>query len=83
MVKEVYVDQKPRQVHTERGDIYVERTFRSKEEASAEGYYYSFRSSELGKDLFSKTLDDRGLRHSFAIVESSEYGAPALYDGKM
>ncbi len=62
-------DQKPRQVHTERGDIYVERTFRSKEEASAEGYYYSFRSSELGKDLFSKTLDDRGLRHSFAIVE--------------
>lgn len=64
-------DKKSKQLHTERGLICIERAFKSKEEASAEGYSYSFYSSELDKALFSKPLDDRGLYHSFAIVETA------------
>ncbi len=57
------------QVHTERGIIWVEAAYQSKERAEMDGYTYAFHSVELGKDVYSKCLDDRGLRHTFAVIE--------------
>ncbi len=56
------------QVQTERGLVYISKVFDTKEEAVANGYSYSFTSSELNADLYGKCLDDRGLRHEFACV---------------
>ena len=57
------------QVQTERGLLHVAETFDTPEQAKDAGYSYAFHSSQIGKDLYSKCLDDRGLRHSFSIVE--------------
>lgn len=57
------------QVQTERGLIYVEAAYQSEERAAMDGYSYAFHSKELGKDVWSKCLDDRGLRHTFAVIE--------------
>ena len=57
------------QIHTERGLICVEASYQSAERAQMDGYSYAFHSEELGCDLYSKCLDDRGLRHTFATIE--------------
>ena len=56
------------QVQTERGLLYVEAEYQSKERARMDGYDFAFHSSKLGADLYSKSLDDRGLKHSFAVI---------------
>lgn len=56
------------QVNTERGLIWVEAEYQSAERAQMDGYSYAFHSKELGKDVYSKCLDDRGLRHTFAVI---------------
>lgn len=57
----------PRQIQTERGLVYVERTFQTVEEAMEAGYAYSF-SSDIGK-LYSRITSDDGLCRAFAIVK--------------
>lgn len=57
------------QVETERGLIFVEAAYQSAERAEMDGYSFAFHSSKLGADLYSKCLDDRGLRHTFAVIE--------------
>ncbi len=56
------------QIQTERGIISVEAEYQSVEKAKMDGYNYAFTSKELGRDVYSKSLDDRGLRHSFALI---------------
>lgn len=56
------------QVQTERGIIWVEAEYQSVERAKMDGYEYAFTSKELGRDVYSKCLDDRCLRHTFAII---------------
>lgn len=56
------------QMHTERGLIKVVCEFPTDEEAKEAGFYYSFTSKELDAEVYSKTLDDRGLYHEFALV---------------
>lgn len=56
------------QMHTERGIISVVCEFPTDNEAREEGFTYSFTSKELDADVYGKTLDDRGLRHEFALV---------------
>lgn len=60
------------QVHTERGLIWVEAEYQSEEEAKMDGYDYAFYSKELDKKVYSKCLDDRGLRHTFALIVGYE-----------
>lgn len=55
-------------MQTERGSIYVACEFPTDGEAIDMGYTYSFTSSQLRSDVYGKCLDDRGLRHEFAIV---------------
>lgn len=57
------------QVQTERGLIYVKAEYESEEKAAMDGYTYAFYSKMLGKKVYSKCLDDRGLYHSFALIE--------------
>ena len=57
-----------KQIQTERGLIYVEKEFDSSENAIKSGYSYSFTSRKLGCDVYGKSLDDRGLYHSFALI---------------
>lgn len=54
---------------TERGIINIEAAYRSAEIAEMNGYRFAFHSEKLKADLFSKCLDDRGLRHTFAVIE--------------
>ena len=61
-----------KQVDTERGLIYVADVFASESEAKENGYTYAWHSGRLGRDLYSKCLDDEGRRHSFAVVERKE-----------
>ena len=56
------------QVKTERGLINVEAEYQSEEKAKMDGYSYAFYSRELGKKVYSKCLDDRGLYHTFALI---------------
>ena len=56
------------QVHTERGLISIDAEYQSEEMAKMNGYAYAFHSSELKRDLYSKCLDERGLRHSFVVI---------------
>ena len=56
------------QVSTERGLIWVAAEYKSAKEAKENGYTYSFHSRELGKDVYGKCLDDRGLQHEFALI---------------
>ena len=56
------------QVHTERGLVSVDAEYQSEEKAKMDGYSYAFYSSELKRDLYSKCLDERGLKHSFALI---------------
>ncbi len=56
------------QIETERGILNVEAEYQSVEDAKKDGYGYAFYSTKLGRDLYSKCLDDRGLKHSFAII---------------
>ena len=56
------------QIHTERGLIHVEAEYQSEERAIMDGYSYAFYSKELDKKVYSKCLDDRGLKHTFAII---------------
>ena len=57
-----------KQIKTERGLICVVNEFPTSEEAEANGYSYSFTSKEIGCDIYGKCLDDRGLRHEFALI---------------
>ena len=57
------------QVNTERGLLFIEASFTTVELCLQEGYSYAFHSKELGCDLYSKCLDDKGYRHSFAVIE--------------
>lgn len=56
------------QVQTERGLIHVEAEYQSKERAMMDGYLYAFHSDKLGKDVYSKCTDGKGLHHSFALI---------------
>ena len=56
------------QMKTEKGFINVEAEYHSAERARMDGYSYAFTSNELDCELYSKALDDTGLKHSFAIV---------------
>ena len=58
-----------KQMQTERGLIYVEATYSDKAQAKTDGFDYAFTSSALGCDVYSKCLDDRGLRHSFILIK--------------
>ncbi len=57
------------QTQTERGLILIEGAYQSSERAKMDGYDFAFHSNMLGVDLYSKSLDDRGLRHSFVYIE--------------
>ena len=57
------------QVKTERGIIYIEASYQSEEKAQIDGYSFAFHSEKLGKDVWSKCLDDKGLRHTFATID--------------
>lgn len=56
------------QVKTERGLILVEAEYQSEERAVMDGYKYSFFSEMLNKKVYSKCLDDKGLKHTFALI---------------
>ncbi len=56
------------QMQTERGIIWVEAEYQSAGRAQMDGYTYAFTSKQLGCDVYSKCLDDRGLRHTFALI---------------
>lgn len=56
------------QVQTERGLIFVEAEYQSAEMAKMDGYDFSFHSEKLGCDVYGKCLDDRGLKHTFALI---------------
>lgn len=56
-------------VQTERGIVCIEAAYQSEERAKMDGYRFAFHSDKLGVDLYSICLDDRGLRHSFAVIE--------------
>ena len=56
-------------VQTERGIICVEAAYQSEEKAKMDGYRYAFFSKKLNRILYSKSLDDRGLKHTFAVIE--------------
>lgn len=56
------------QVQTERGLIWIEAEYLTEERAIMDGYSYAFHSEELNRDVWSKCLDDRGLRHTFALI---------------
>lgn len=58
--------------HTERGIVYVIGTA-TEDIAYKAGFGYSFHSKELRRDLFSKCLDDRGLRRQFLLIETEQY----------
>ncbi len=57
------------QVETERGLLLIEAAYQSEERAAMDGYCFAFHSQKLGCDLWSKCLDDRGLYHTFAMIE--------------
>lgn len=57
------------QTQTERGLVLIEGAYQSAERAEMDGYGFAFHSSMLGVDLYSKCLDNRGLRHSFVYIE--------------
>ena len=57
------------QVQTERGIVSIEAAYQSEERAMMDGYAFAFHSEKLGCDLWSKCLDDRGLHHTFAVIE--------------
>ncbi len=56
------------QVSTERGMLCVIKNYPDSDTAKANGYTYAFTSSELGCDLYSKCLDNRGLYHEFVTI---------------
>lgn len=57
------------QTRTERGLVLIEGAYQSTERAKMDGYNFAFHSNMLGVDLYSKCLDDRGLRHTFVYIE--------------
>ena len=56
-------------VQTERGLIDIEVAYQSEEKAVMDGYRFAFHSDMLKCDLFSKCLDERGLSHTYAVIE--------------
>lgn len=68
-----YVEIKYRnqQIHTERGSLYVVGSC-SEDLAISAGYYYAWTSSELGKKLYTKPIDESGRRRVFVIIEDEE-----------
>ena len=56
-----------KQIQTERGLVFVSEYYSSEEEARAHGFYYAFSSKQYG-NLYSKTLDDKGYIHTFALI---------------
>ncbi len=56
-------------VQTERGIVCINARFGSGAEAEKNGYYYSFTSKTLNRDLYSKVLDDKGHYRVFATIE--------------
>lgn len=69
------------QYQTVRGLVNVDRLFISVIDALEEGYRYAFTSN--GTDLYSKCLDDRGYKHSFALVTDDREMYSKLYQDKM
>lgn len=57
------------QTQTERGLVLIEGAYQSTERAKMDGYDFAFYSNMLNVDLYSKCLDDRGLRHTFVYIE--------------
>ena len=67
------------QIQTERGLISIDASYRSEERCEMDGYKYAFTAYNVfnpltdetinSVDIFSKCLDDRGLRHTFAWIE--------------
>ena len=67
------------QVQTERGIVCVEAAYASAERAQMDGYSYSFTAKnvylpDVGRtlpsvDFYGKALDNRGLLHTFAVIE--------------
>ena len=55
------------QKDTERGLISVEAEYVSAFKAKADGFSFAFHSKKLGGDVWDKTLDDEGKRHSFCF----------------
>ena len=68
-IKNVQKKDKVSQTQTERGLLVIEAAYQSAERAQMDGYSFAFHSSMLGKDLYSKCLDDRGFKHTFAVIE--------------
>lgn len=58
----------PNLVYTERGSVWVQKEFDSKEKLLEEGYIFSFYSQNLGRDLYSMVIDEDGHRRHFAYV---------------
>ena len=56
------------QIHTKRGLIWIEAEYQSEERAEMDGYTYAFYSKELNRKVYSKRLDDKGLKHTFAVI---------------
>lgn len=56
-------------VKTERGIITIEAEYLTEERCLMDGYTFAFYSTELDRNIYSMCLDDRGLKHSFALVE--------------
>lgn len=56
-------------VQTERGIICIEASYQSEERAMMDGYRFAFHSDMLNCDFYSKCLDGKGLKHTFAVIE--------------
>lgn len=56
-----------KQVQTRRGLVYVETAYPSEKCAESDGFSYAWDDPTYGP-LFSKCLDERGLRHVFAVI---------------
>ena len=58
----------PFQMQTERGLISVSEWFKDGESARDNGFSPVFKAHGGNVELYSKTLDDRGFYHTFAII---------------
>ena len=57
------------QIQPERGLVLIEGAYQSEERAQMDGYNFAFHSDMLGVDLYSKCLDNEGLKHTFVYIE--------------
>ena len=56
------------QTYTERGFLWIEEVFSSREKAKENGYVYAFYSTHLKCDLYTKAMDEMGHRRVFAKI---------------